>query len=52
MINGLKEDICKEMVKSYDIPENLTLAQSPLFNPELNYENGCRDATDLGKISS
>ncbi|XP_063535369.1 uncharacterized protein LOC134745307 [Cydia strobilella] len=35
LINGLKEDVKKEIISCHDIPENLTLLQSPILNPEI-----------------
>lgn len=34
-LNGLKEDTRKEILKSYDAPENLKLALPPILNPEI-----------------
>ncbi|XP_063364638.1 uncharacterized protein LOC134653242 [Cydia amplana] len=35
LINGLKDDVKKEIISCHDIPENLTLLQSPILNPEI-----------------
>ncbi|XP_061718379.1 uncharacterized protein LOC133525955 [Cydia pomonella] len=35
LINGLKEDVKKGIITCHDIPENLTLLQSPILNPEI-----------------
>lgn len=35
LLNGLKDDTSKDILKLYDVPENLKLALPPLLNPEI-----------------
>lgn len=35
LLSGLKDDTSKDILRSYDIPENLKLALPPLLNPEI-----------------
>ncbi|XP_047987755.1 uncharacterized protein LOC125227444 [Leguminivora glycinivorella] len=41
LVNGMKDDIKNDILKRYEIPENLKLAQAPILNPEIKV--ACND---------